>query len=95
MAKPLLLLVKPVVEKLVLINLIPRLFDVTEGEILIDGNNVKEIPKSVLRKSVGMVGQETFLFSDTLTNNIAYGLTEVDDEIINKVSDISQSQKRY
>jgi ATP-binding cassette subfamily B protein len=76
-----------------LINLIPRLFDVTEGEILIDSNNVKEIPKSVLRKSVGIVGQETFLFSDTLTNNIAYGLTEVDDEIINRVSEISNLKK--
>ena len=76
-----------------LINLIPRLFDVSEGEILIDGNNVMEIPKSVLRKSVGMVGQETFLFSDTLTNNIAYGLTDVDAEIIDNVSEISNLKK--
>jgi ATP-binding cassette subfamily B protein len=76
-----------------LINLIPRLFDVTDGEILVDGKNVKEIPKSVLRKSVGLVGQETFLFSDTLTNNIAYGLNEVDNEIINNVSDISNLKK--
>ncbi len=76
-----------------LINLIPRLFDATEGEIYIDGNNVKEIPKSVLRKSIGMVGQETFLFSDTLTNNIAYGLAEVDEEVINNVSEISNLKK--
>lgn len=76
-----------------LINLIPRLFDVTAGEILIDGHNVKSIPKQVLRKSIGMVSQETFLFSDTLTNNIAFGLEKVDEKIINHVAEISQIKK--
>lgn len=76
-----------------LINLIPRLFDVTAGEIIIDGNNVKSIPKQVLRKSIGMVSQETFLFSDTLTNNIAFGLEKVDEKIINEVAEISQIKK--
>ncbi len=76
-----------------LINLIPRLFDVTAGEILIDGKNVKSIPKQVLRKSIGMVSQETFLFSDTLTNNIAFGLENVDEKIINEVAEISQIKK--
>ena len=76
-----------------LVNLIPRLFDVTKGEIIIDGNNVKSIPKTVLRKSLGMVSQETFLFSDTLTNNIAYGLDSIDENVLNKVSEISQIKK--
>lgn len=79
--------------KTTLINLIPRLFDVTAGEILIDGHNVKSIPKQVLRKSIGMVSQETFLFSDTLTNNIAFGLENVDEKIINNVAEISQIKK--
>lgn len=79
--------------KTTLINLIPRLFDVSEGEILIDGINVKNIPKSLLRKSIGMVSQETFLFSDTLSNNIAYGLNEADENIIENVSQISQIKK--
>ncbi|MCB9249777.1 MAG: ABC transporter ATP-binding protein [Ignavibacteriales bacterium] len=76
-----------------LINLIPRLFDVTKGEILIDGINVKQIPKSILRKSIGLVSQETFLFSDTLFNNIAFGLEKPNTEIIENVSNISQLKK--
>jgi ATP-binding cassette, subfamily B, multidrug efflux pump len=76
-----------------LINLIPRLFDVTSGEILIDKKSVRSIPKEILRKSMGVVSQETFLFSDTLTNNISYGVEEVDEKIINQVSEISQIQK--
>jgi ATP-binding cassette, subfamily B, multidrug efflux pump len=55
-----------------LINLIPRIYDVTKGDIYIDGINIKEIPLSILREIVGIVPQESFLFSDTITNNIAY-----------------------
>lgn len=75
--------------KTTLINLIPRLFDTSEGEILIDGVNIKNIPKHILRKSIGIVSQETFLFSDSLKNNIGYGLTSIDENIIKGVSDIS------
>ncbi|MCB9209496.1 MAG: ABC transporter ATP-binding protein [Ignavibacteriales bacterium] len=76
-----------------LINLIPRLFDTTSGELLIDGNNVKEIPKEVLRKNIGLVAQETFLFSDTLLNNIGYGLEVIDNKVIENVAEISQLKK--
>ena len=79
--------------KSTLINLIPRLFDVTKGEILIDGINIKQIPRNVLRQNIGLVPQETFLFSDTLTNNIGYGLDEVNPETIYEVSEISQLKK--
>ena len=79
--------------KSTLINLIPRLFDVTEGEILIDGKNIKQIPKNILRKNIGIVPQETFLFSDTLFNNIAYGLENANTETITQVSEISQLTK--
>lgn len=58
--------------KSTLINLIPRVWDVTSGSILIDGNDVRTIPLSVLRNSIGIVPQEAFLFSDTIENNIAY-----------------------
>lgn len=79
--------------KTTLINLIPRLYDVTEGEILIDGFNVKDIPLDVLRKSIGIVPQEAFLFSDTIANNISYGLRQVDLETVQRVSKISQLDK--
>ncbi|MCX6151822.1 MAG: ABC transporter ATP-binding protein [Ignavibacteriales bacterium] len=81
------------VGKTSLINLIPRLYDVTEGEIFIDGRNVKEIPLDVLRKQIGIVPQETFLFSDTLANNIAYGLNETKMELVESVSKIAQLNK--
>ena len=61
-----------------LINLIPRLYECTEGEVLVDGINVKEIPLDVLRTNIGVVQQESFLFSDTVLNNISYGRREVD-----------------
>jgi ATP-binding cassette subfamily B protein len=76
-----------------LINLIPRLYDVTDGEVTIDGFNVKEIPLSVLRKNIGLVPQESFLFSDTINKNISYGLREVDLEIVQNVSKIAQLEK--
>ncbi len=81
--------------KTTLINLIPRLYDVTEGEILIDGRNIKEIPLEVLRSKIGFAPQETFLFSDTLKNNILYGLNANGkaDEILEEVSEIAQLKK--
>lgn len=71
------------------INLIPRLYDCTDGEILIDGHNVKDIPLQVLRTNIGLVQQEAFLFSDTITNNISYGLREVNNERVLEVSKIA------
>lgn len=65
--------------KTTLVSLIPRLHDATEGEVLIDGNNVKNIPLNVLRSQIGLVPQETFLFSDTIRENISYGLNNGDE----------------
>lgn len=81
------------VGKTSLIDLIMRLYDVTSGEVLIDGINVKNIPLDVLRTNVGLVPQETFLFSDTLTNNILYGTENGLQETVEKVSDIAQLSK--
>lgn len=79
--------------KTTLINLIPRLFDPTEGKVLIDGYPVNEIPLKVLRSNIGLVPQETFLFSDTLKNNILYGARNKNDEMVKLVSEISQLNK--
>lgn len=81
------------VGKTTLINLIPRLYDPTKGEVLIDGVNVKDIPLYQLRTSIGLVSQETFLFSDTLSSNIIYGLDEQKDGIVTQVSEIAQLSK--
>lgn len=75
------------------VNLISRLFDVSYGKILIDGNDIKTIPLNVLRNNIGMVPQETFLFSETLKNNILYGVEDPNAEVLTKVAEISQLSK--
>lgn len=59
--------------KTTLVNLIPRFYDVDEGEILIDGVNLKDVKLDSLRKQIGIVPQETVLFKGTVAENIAYG----------------------
>jgi ATP-binding cassette, subfamily B, multidrug efflux pump len=56
-----------------LVQLIPRMFDPAEGVVKIDGVDIKKIPLLILRKNIGFVPQETFLFSDTIGENIAFG----------------------
>jgi ATP-binding cassette, subfamily B, bacterial MsbA len=56
-----------------LANLIPRFFDVTDGRILMDGHDIRDVTISSLRDQIGMVTQETILFNDTVWNNICYG----------------------
>ncbi len=62
--------------KSTLADLIPRFYDPTEGQILIDGNNIKEVAIESLRSKMGIVTQETFLFDTNIAENIAYGLTD-------------------
>lgn len=68
--------------KTTLTNLIPRFLEVTEGEICIDGTNIKECTLASLRSQIGMVTQQTILFNDTVKNNIAYGNLDATDEQI-------------
>lgn len=58
--------------KSTIINLIARLYDVTEGEITIDGVNIKDIAFEDLRRNIGIVTQETYLFMGTIADNIRY-----------------------
>jgi ATP-binding cassette subfamily B protein len=66
--------------KSTLVNLIPRLYDAPEGALLIDGRPVREYPLAVLRRNIGMVPQETFLFSETIRENLAFGAPHADAE---------------
>jgi subfamily B ATP-binding cassette protein MsbA len=59
--------------KSTLVHLIPRFFDVTGGELALDGHDVREVTVASLRAQIGIVTQETVLFNDTVRNNIAYG----------------------
>ncbi|MCO4291485.1 ABC transporter ATP-binding protein/permease [Solitalea sp. MAHUQ-68] len=67
-------------------NLIARMYDVNSGEILIDGKNIKSYTLNNLRDSMGFVPQEVFLFSDTISNNIAFGLNKVDKDMIHEAA---------
>jgi ATP-binding cassette subfamily B protein len=66
--------------KTTLVNLIPRIYDAEPGAILIDGRPVRQFPLDPLRRQIGFVPQETFLFSATIRENIAYGIAQEDGE---------------
>jgi len=76
--------------KSTLLNLIPRLFEPTSGKILVDGIEIERIPLAVLRRHTGYVPQESFLFSDTIRENIAYGLGAARDEEVAEVAEMSK-----
>jgi len=62
--------------KSALMDLVPRLFDPQEGEILLDGVNIRDMSHEALRREIGYVTQESFLFSDTIASNLGYGTAE-------------------
>jgi ATP-binding cassette subfamily B multidrug efflux pump len=66
--------------KTTLVNLIPRVYDAEPGNVLIDGRPIREFPLDSLRRHIGFVPQETFLFSDTIRENIAFGIAQEDGE---------------
>jgi len=75
--------------KSTLVNLIPRLLEVKEGSLTIDGMEIKSIPLKTLRKNIGYVPQETFLFSESLKENIIYGLEGFDEAKLRRAVSIS------
>lgn len=72
--------------KTTLANLLMRLYDVKPGMIRIDGHALKQIPLHVLREEIAYVPQDNFLFSDTLENNIAFGVAEKDPESVRQAA---------
>ncbi|MDD3184865.1 MAG: ABC transporter ATP-binding protein [Anaerostipes sp.] len=77
--------------KSTLVNLIPRFFDTTEGEILLDGVNIKEVSQSDLRSKLGYVPQKGVLFSGTIDSNIRYGKEDATTEEVKRAARIAQS----
>jgi ATP-binding cassette subfamily B multidrug efflux pump len=76
--------------KSTLVNLIPRLFPSPPGALLIDGVDVNRIPLRDLRRAVGYVPQETFFFSDTIRENVAFGVAGASDEAIERAARAAQ-----
>jgi len=77
--------------KSTLLNLIPRIYDPTSGQILIDGQIIKDINLSSLRKEISIVDQNTTLFDDTVFNNIKYAKPDATNEEIYKAAELSMS----
>ncbi len=72
--------------KTTLVNLIPRIYDAAGGAVLLDGRPIQDYPLSNLRHSIGFVPQETFLFSDTIRENIAFGVESATDDAIRQAA---------
>ena len=77
--------------KSTLVDLIPRYYDVQEGEVLIDGMNVKDLGIHDLRQLIGNVNQEAILFNDTFRNNIAFGVDKATDKQIAEAAKIANA----
>ncbi|HEX8814566.1 MAG TPA: ABC transporter ATP-binding protein [Terriglobales bacterium] len=70
--------------KTTLVSLIPRIYDAAPGSVLIDGRPIREFPLAMLRYNIGFVPQETFLFSESIRENIAFGVDHATDEEIRR-----------
>src|SRR5208282_4931781 len=73
--------------KTTLVNLIPRIYDAAAGMVLVDGRPIREFSLASLRKHIGFVPQETFLFSDRIRENIALGVESASDQEIHDAAD--------
>jgi ATP-binding cassette subfamily B protein len=75
--------------KSTLVNLVPRLLDPTGGAVLLDGTDLRDLDPAEVRRQIGFVPQETFLFSATLGENIAFGVEEAADENIRRAAELA------
>jgi ATP-binding cassette subfamily B multidrug efflux pump len=73
--------------KTTLVSLVPRIYDVAAGALLLDGRPIEEYPLETLRRNIGFVPQETFLFSDTIRENIAFGVEGATDEQVREAAE--------
>lgn len=79
--------------KSTIINLIPRLYDTTEGTVLFDGVDVREYSTKALREKIGFVPQKAFLFSGTVADNIGYGDENISEDGLKKAASIAQASE--
>jgi len=79
--------------KTTLLNLVPRLFDATEGQVLVDGVDVRELDERLLSRTVGLVPQKPYLFTGTVATNLRYGNPEATDEQLWEALEIAQARE--
>ncbi|MGO8934575.1 MAG: ABC transporter ATP-binding protein [Terracidiphilus sp.] len=81
--------------KSTLANLIPRIYDAPEGALFIDGRPITEYPLAVLRRNIGMVPQETFLFSETIRENLAFGAPNASPEELLEAAEAAHIRREF
>ena len=79
--------------KSTIVKLVLRFYDVSQGSVTIDGVDVRDVSQHALRRQLGYVPQKAFLFSGTISSNIAYGAEGADDERIRRAADIAQASE--
>ncbi|SPL97919.1 Lipid A export ATP-binding/permease protein MsbA [[Actinomadura] parvosata subsp. kistnae] len=79
--------------KTTLLNLIPRLFDASAGEVLVDGVNVRDLDPGALSRAVGLVPQSPYLFSGTVASNLRYGRPDATDEELWRALEVAQARE--
>ena len=81
--------------KSTLVNLIPRLYDAEPGAVLIDDRPIRDYPLALLRENIGFVPQETFLFSQTIRGNIAFGAPEASDDDVLQAAEAAHIRQEF
>jgi len=79
--------------KTTLTSLVPRFYDVTAGRVTVDGVDVRDVTLDSLRRAVGVISQDPFLFSATVRENIAFGRSDLDDEEVERVARLAQAHE--
>jgi ABC-type multidrug transport system fused ATPase/permease subunit len=79
--------------KTTLASLVPRFYDVTDGRVTIDGADVREVKLASLRSQIGVISQDPFLFSDTVRENIAFGVSGASDEQVEQAARLAQAHE--
>ena len=81
--------------KSTLVNLIPRLYDAAPGSVLIDGRPIRDYPLATLRANIGFVPQETFLFSETIRGNVAFGTQQATDSQVLEAAEAAHIRREF
>ncbi len=81
--------------KTTLVNLLPRLFEAPDGSLLIDGREVRDYPLAALRRNIGMVPQETFLFSETIRENLTFGAPNSTPEELTQATEAAHIRQEF
>jgi ATP-binding cassette subfamily B protein len=79
--------------KTTLATLVPRFYDVTEGRVLVDGVDVRDLTRRSLRREIGVISQDPFLFSATVRENIAFGVLDATDEQVERAARAAQAHE--